>query len=301
MRRCFVGLVFFSIAFFVGHIGAELALQNKRDDQVNSATILRLTELPDSLTQKDSTSLVRDLPNFDQTEGVEFTTKLIDVKEYAGSAAATDYRKSEIIAKNGEKWLGLFSEKGGFLVKEVTVGVDLHHRATDPDYDDWYYFRSGWKKPPIFIVKDSTALRSSPVTSLFHKDYPEPVDDEEVNAHNLRIGFDQKFSLFENEYSLRVVPGNTLDGTKVNVLLLESSGSRQVVTYNLYHQDSTTLYDSIGELLFVGDLDGDRKLDFYLSDFGFEKGGFGSQLFLSSEAEPGKLIKLVATFSTSGC
>ncbi|MFN0280210.1 MAG: hypothetical protein ACKVRN_16655 [Pyrinomonadaceae bacterium] len=298
MKRCFVGIVVFLLAFAVGRLVVELNYLGLCDTQPETNDTLQTTEPILTTPQEDDfPSLVRDLPNFGEFESDEHTTKLVDLREYSEN----EYRESEIIAKNGEKWLGLFAGKDGSLFKEVTVGVHLHHRSTDADYEDWYFFKSGWKKPPIFIVKDLTALRPRSVATLFHKNYAESVDGTEANPNGLRIGFNREFSLFDKEYVLRVVPGKTLDGTAVNVLVLESSGLSQVITYNLYYHDSTTLYDSVGELLFVGDLDGDLKLDFYLRDFDYEKGGFSSQLFLSSEAEPGKLVKLIAAFGTSGC
>ena len=50
----------------------------------------------------------------------------------------------------------------------------------------------------------------------------------------------------------------------------------------------------------MGDLDNDGKLDLYFDEFN-EKGYFGVSLYLSSEAEKGKLVKVVATFGTAGC
>jgi len=117
----------------------------------------------------------------------------------------------------------------------------------------------------------------------------------------MTIGYSEKFWLKDEEYTLRVAPGMTRNGTEANVLILETGETNQIVTFNSHFEDKNTKYDTIGDLLWVGDLDGDGKLDFYFSDFGYEKGGFGSNLFLSSAAERGQLIKLVASFGIAGC
>ena len=160
---------------------------------------------------------------------------------------------------------------------------------------------SGWKTAPIFLVKNLSTLRPRLVTTLFSNSDANPSDESEANRKELKVGYSEKFSLFDTEHVVRVVLGSTVDGTPVNVLVMESGDTSQVLTYNLNYEDSTTLYNSVGEMLFVGDLDDDRKLDLYISDFGFEKGGFGSQLFLSSEAMTNQLVQLSGMFGTAGC
>jgi hypothetical protein len=84
---------------------------------------------------------------------------------------------------------------------------------------------------------------------------------------------------------------------KILALVLESGKSSQIIHFIYYHEFG----DWVGSLLWVGDLDRDGKLDLYMDFYGYEKGGYGSGLFLSSEAEKGELVKQVADFSASGC
>lgn len=249
---------------------------------------------------EDFVSEFHGLPDIGEIETSNLNTKLIDVTEYDEGQGIFEYRKSEILALSGEQWLGLFNINGQFSFKPVTTRVQLLHTPTDPDYEASYTLKFRQSSvPPLFVTKPSKFMKPGLVQAAYFKDYLNFSDGSEKG--NLRQGFNKQISAFDKSYVLRVSKGLTTDGTKVNVLVLEHGNFRQIVTYNLFYKDSTTTYDSIGELLFAGDLDGDQLLDLYISDFGFEKGGFSSQLFLSSEADSGQLIKLVATFSTAGC
>ena len=308
MKRWFFGFFVFPAALLLSLFAFHVITSDKKEVEVSNLVVPQYTlltpfESPEVNAPGESTLRPRfhDLPNIEEVDPNVLAMRLIDTMEFAESDDQPEYRKSEIIAKNKERWLGLFEERGGLRFRNVDVGVSLHHRAVDPDNEDFYYFSSGWKKAPVFLIKDSHSLHPHLVTTLFHKSYGNAAIDGEVSRKELDVGYIEKFWLFDTEYVLRVVAGATIDGTPVNVLVLESGGASQVLTYNLYYHDSTTLYNSVGELLFVGDLDGDRKLDLYLSDFGFEKGGFGSQLFISSEAKNDQLVQLAAVFGTSGC
>ncbi len=56
----------------------------------------------------------------------------------------------------------------------------------------------------------------------------------------------------------------------------------------------------LGNLYWVGDLDRDGKPDFFTNLYLNENGDY-LNLYLSSRAKKGKLVKKVAVFATSGC
>ena len=212
-----------------------------------------------------------------------------------------EYFRSEAIAKTGETWLGLFEKNGEYELRNTKVKLQLAFKAKDPDYEDSVRLNFEISNQPLFITRGSKSLTPSQVYTIYHRPSPEEVASRNLPLKQLSQGYIEQFGQLGKGYTLRVARGTITDGTKVNVLALETKDTQQILTYNLYRKDHNTLYNSLGDLLWVGDLDGDHKLDLYLSDFGFEKGGFGSKLFLSSEAEPGKVVKLAANFATSGC
>jgi hypothetical protein len=155
----------------------------------------------------------------------------------------------------------------------------------------------GRKQKPVFIFRGIDDAQPGRVTSLYHRPSADEIALRNLPIKAMEIGYREQFYLGGNTYLLRVALGELKDGTKANVLVMESNGISQIVTYNPHYVSS----DIIGDLLWVGDLDRDGKLDLYFDDYGYEKGSFGSNLYLSSQAEPGKLVKLAASFGTAGC
>lgn len=201
---------------------------------------------------------------------------------------------NELGVTSGENWLGLYEKSGDFFFANTKVTRSSRTGYVGPgdeSYDWLKYERKGF---PVFIFKDMSELKPGKVTTLF---WNKPSDDDVP----LDVGFRRSFRLNSKEYTLRVSSGLQSDGGKTNVLILDSEGVSQLVTFNLYYKDDYTLYNTIGDLIWVGDMDGDGKLDLYFSDFNFEKGSFGSNLYLSSPAKDGKLVKHVAGFGSAGC
>lgn len=105
---------------------------------------------------------------------------------------------------------------------------------------------------PVFIFR-AKPINTGKVTSLYHRPSKEEVSLRHLPLKTMSIGYSERFSLNNIAYELRVVPGSTADGTKLNVLVLESEGRAQILVYNRHYDRN----DRIGDLLWVGDLDGD--------------------------------------------
>lgn len=241
-----------------------------------------------------------DLPSFDElSNGLRnadrLRNKLIDVGEFMTAENPwPSYSRSELELRSGETWLGLYATQGKMRLVETKVSRLPRRGYIGPGdqlYDWLEYERKG---ELIFLAKGIRRLRPGDVTTLFRTQNA----DDRVS---LDIGFRQTFELADKTYVLRVTTGLQRDGGKVNVLVIESEGRSQIVTFSLYYKDHNTLYNSIGELLWAGDIDRDGRLDLYFSDFGYEKGGFGSNLYLSSPASGERLVEYVAGFSSAGC
>jgi hypothetical protein len=75
-------------------------------------------------------------------------------------------------------------------------------------------------------------------------------------------------------------------------LILEADETKQIL--NVSNEDD------LGSLYWVGDLDQDNKLDFFITPY-MKENISESSLFLSSEAEENNLVEKIATMVTSGC
>jgi hypothetical protein len=98
-----------------------------------------------------------------------------------------------------------------------------------------------------------------------------------------------------NEYKLQVVEAKNEKDEKILALILESEATKQIL-----HTLNADYNSDLGNLYWVGDLDRDGKPDFYMDLYVHYNAG-NKVLFLSSQAERGKLVKKVAYFWTTGC
>jgi|GEM_PF-1083208 len=222
----------------------------------------------------------------DDLISIKYKIKLVDIAEH-GSI----YRNEEVIAKNGEKWLGFFSDNNVTYLKNINVKVEQDQDDAEIKIESSKIQES----QPLFLLKNSEKFKEGKVTTLFQENSSDEVDFQD-QTNVMYQGFIREFQLGGKKYTLQIKDGLTKSGEKMLALVLETEGKSQVVTYG-YYFDETYL----GSLLWVGDIDGDEKLDLYMNDNDYEKGSFSSSLFLSSEAEKGKLVKESANFFTAGC
>lgn len=214
---------------------------------------------------------------------LKYKIKLVDIAEHGNV-----YRNEEVIAKNEEKWLGFFSVNDETYLKNIKVDVIQDKSDSEIKF-------SSSKSQPLFLLKNSKKIKEGKVLTLFQGNYSDEVDFQD-RTNVIYQGFIREFQIGERKYTLQTKDALTKSGEKMLALVLETEGKSQVVTYG-YYFDETYL----GSLLWVGDIDGDGKLDLYMNDNSYEKGYFSSSLFLSSEAEKGNLVKESANFFTAGC
>ncbi len=290
-------VIVFAISILVSWLTDAQTVRTDSNVQTNSnAAPLRPPVIDDFVPE------FRDLPTFDEMAATKENSgrvarKLIDISEFKSPDETwPSYSRTELEAKSGENWLGLYESGGKVSLAETKVRRSPRHGYIGPGdelYDWLHYERKGQL---LFIVKGIGELKPSNVATIFLRTRTKNSETE-----SLDVGYRRIFNFAGREYVLRVTTGIQRDDERVNVLVLESGGTSQIVTVNRYYKDQYTLYNSIGELLWVGDMDGDGKLDLYFSDFGFEKGGFGSNLYLSSPAKDGNLVERVAGFNSAGC
>lgn len=295
MKRLFLGFPAFLVAFLIGYAVApkdriELVNHTAPTEQtVRSETGASSIPSPPLV---EFVPELRDLPNYDDIVYPESADRLIDVFETGGI-----YRESEVVAKSGETWLTLIESKGKYSLTRSKAKVQRKRTISYPG--DEYDVRLTFDKPgvPIIATRNLEALKPGPVTTIYHRPSWKEIDRRNLPIDAMKTGYKREFNLNENWYTLRVSQGLSKDGTVIGVLLIELDGVSQMIAQN-YHDPEYG--ETIGDLLWVGDLDSDGKLDLYFDEFN-EKGYFGVGLYLSSEAEPGQLVKLVATFGMAGC
>lgn len=240
-----------------------------------------------------------DLPNFGELDSDVALganpARLVAISEFESSDEPwPSYSRSDLSVRSGETWLGLYASKGLLHLAPTKVSRTPRKGYIGPGAQPYDWLKYERKGELIFLVKDIPELKSGKIKTLFLK-------EASAEDSSLEGGYKRSFQMGDNNYVLRVTTGLQRDGGRVNVLMLESGGKSQMVTFNLYYKDHNTLYNIIGDLIWAGDMDGDGKLDLYFSDHGFEKGGFGSNLYLSSPAKEGNLVEYVAGFSSAGC
>lgn len=198
----------------------------------------------------------------------------------------------DIKAKSGEIWLGLFNKKGKDFLTSTKIKVKSYREHNL----DWKEVSVKNKTNPLFLIKKSKNLKEGKVKTLFRIISSEESENyDETNS--IQNGFFKTFSLGKKEYILRAEMGLSEKKEKILVLLLETGGESQIIHYIYYMEEG----DYVGNLYWVGDLDGDGKLDLFMDFYNYEKGGYSSGLFLSSEAEKGKLVKEIGYFALSAC
>lgn len=292
-RKYFVCI--FLLTFLIGYVSALFITKEKPssiseiEKVIPPITENKVLENPSKPVKEKFTPQIFGLKDFsDDIVPTKYKFKMVDVINHGNG-----YRIGEVIAKTGEKWLGLFIKDDSFYLKNTRVKIVID----EIDYGDqkWVSIKLKEKNLPLFLLKKGKKLNEGKVFTVFNAKSSE---DDEVYTDSKKMyhSFFREFQVGEQKYTLRVEDALTESGDKVMALVLETENFSQVVTYEPYFEGNF-----LGDLLWVGDLDGDKKLDFYMNFNDYEKGSFSSSLFLSSEAEEGKLVKEAAGFGTAGC
>jgi len=220
-----------------------------------------------------------------------------------------DFNDDDIIAENGETWIGLFKEKENYFLRPTKIKTSRVRAITADGEKQRIMMRKSIKVSdrikPLFLLKDfNTSKEKNRITTLFqgmtwsdileHKEQPN-FDSYEMLTE-LNINFVGNYKIGGNEYTLKVIEAGNKNNAEILALILEGEGKRQII-----HTINAKESSDVGYLFWVGDLDSDGKPDFYLSLY--ETDNISAlTLFLSSKAGNDKLIKAVAAFvSMSNC
>lgn len=205
------------------------------------------------------------------------------------------YRRSEVVAKNGETWLVLVKEGDTYSLKKSTAKVRKLNSISWPGDEKDSKLTFGVEGTPIIALRNIRGISYGSVLTLF-LDESRIDPDVIIQSEELSNGYRREFNLNGRSYTLRTSTALSKDGVRLGILVLESEGITQIVEYVRHFPGDR---DIIGTLLWAGDIDRDGKLDLYFDQFN-EIGAFSSGLYLSSYAKQGNLLDLVAIFGTAG-
>jgi hypothetical protein len=203
----------------------------------------------------------------------------------------------EVSARSGQRWLGLFVNGRGSVLRYSTIKVKrVFDEITDYGTKQKTGKRVSVNLPgqPLLLISQTTALTPGPVMTVFKM-------KEDDFSHGLEK-FPATFKLGRRLYVLKVVtPGKNPEPCRFtsfpkNAKLVLISGRSQQVLYTL----DVCGNDPNWYLVWAGDLDRDGKLDLYVNvtqhyDISERK------LFLSSQARRGQLLREMGSFETGGC
>lgn len=275
----------FFLAFLIGGLPVWLAksFYSPENESEKKSEAAPISQISPSKEQQPEPRVFNVEGFWDDSEN-QYNKRLLETGEISNG--------KDIKAKSGEKWLGLFNKNGREFLRSTRIKISA---ANDGDLD-WTEISVKEQTNPLFLLKKSKHLKEGEIRTLFREKTPQETE-ESIEAAAIKDGFLKKFTLGEKEYTLRAEKGLSEKQEPILVLLLETENTSQLIHY-IYFMDAGYY---VGNLYWVGDLDGDGKLDLFMDFYGYEKGGYSSGLFLSSEAEKGKLVKKIEYFGLSGC
>jgi hypothetical protein len=303
IKKTFVGV--FLVTFLIGYVSV-LSANNEKSKFIEST---------DSIKPSEKVSNTTPIPKMEALETIEEINAWSDEDNYPLKIRLLEigqgYHGAEVKAKSGEVWLGLFHENDGYYLRPAELKI---RRVYDEILDgDDKRNKTGkdvsvkGKNQPIYLLKNTGTIRAGKIPTIFQGlSWTEAMNDEESDLPieemltTLKKDFAWTFEFNGKQYLLKVVEAKNKENDRIRALILESDGVRQVLhTIKEEHTFKQDWFYDVGHLYWVGDLDRDGKPDFYFDLF--EHYNQNNQvLFISSQAEKGKLIKKVAYFYTTG-
>jgi hypothetical protein len=141
-------------------------------------------------------------------------------------------------------------------------------------------------KRALFLLSDDGNLSPRTVRTLYLIPWNASIPDDKLFFDGLRIGDRRSFNIGDVVYTIRVSTGPNLQAGPTAVLVLENREKNQMIWYGAIFEKES----EVGELEWVGDLDGDEHLDLLFKYFELNGGGSVDVLLLSSHAMPGNLV-----------
>jgi hypothetical protein len=278
MKKVIVFLSVFLLTFLLGYFVVPQFMTKVEEPQVsesvqNDVPIIQIVEPKIKVPQTKTTDKEAEIV-YQETNGHKYKVQLLKTGEFWSE---------EVTMKSGETWLGFFKEGDNYSLKPTKVEIRKNNeKGKTVSVDE--------KNQPLFLLKKAAKLKSGKIETVLDGSG----EENEISMHN---GFSQDFDFGGEKYSLDVEneTGNKGSLDKGSRLLLTKGEKTQVLA-----TVKNGCNDCFWYLNWVGDLDQDGKLDFYL-DLSNHYNTIDHTLFLSSESKSGKLVGKVAEFWISGC
>ena len=201
---------------------------------------------------------------------------------------AGEFHGEEVTAKSGEVWLGLFKTGDNYSLLETVIGVEMVHDAiVDNNLND----KTGKavkifnQQETVFLIKGAGFLPQKNIETVFSGE--KGIDGK----------YKETFNFKKDVYELRVAnAANESEFLGKNSKLILTVNGKQQILRELKDDGN----DAFWSLFWVGDLDSEGKLDFYINVTNHYNVS-DRRLFVSSPAEAGQLVKEIANFRTTGC
>lgn len=289
----------FLITFLIGYVFVPAT---KKEVTISFETATKLLEtLPLPTETKSEIEILEENNDWEDKDESKFKIRLLETGE--------GFDDDEVVAENGETWLGLFKEKGNYFLRPTKIKIsriaDDNADGENQNLEMKKSIKVSGVSKPLFLLKNfDTSKEKSLITTLFRgmtwSDILEHKDQSNFDSYEMLTKLNKNFvgnyKIGRNDYTLKVVEAKNKNNEEIIALILEGEGKRQII-----HTVRTKESSDVGSLYWVGDLDSDGKPDFYLDLYGNDN-ILERILFLSSKAENGKLIKAVASFVTySNC
>ncbi len=284
MKRVLLGFPFFLVAFFAGYFlvpEIQTILPNVgKGDQTNSEAAPVVPSADDLLSE--SPWLTPEFTDVELDEEASKTSMLMELVSNGKVAFCTNEPK-----KAERKWLGLFKRGERFSLERRSVDFGP---VESIDFGNFSSMNFRGSREAVFILSDQGTLRPGPVRTLYLK--PNLTHDQ-LFYDGMELGYSRIFRLDDTDYVIRIAPATLRGGNSASVLLIEQGSRSQIIWFKTFFGSP----GDIGELEWVGDLDGDGRLDLQLSHYAQNGGQFESLLFLSSFAKKGRLVGFAAFYS----
>jgi hypothetical protein len=287
MKHWIFGLIAFFLTLGIGVSAAWLFFLNQYEiEPTTDGLSSRKITVSDTGLTNDSTptrfSFASEFTNVELDEEVAKTSMNLELVSEGQVALCTDDPK-----KAERKWFGFFKRGEEFSLERRSVNFGP---ADSTDFGSFSSMSFRGSKDALFLLSDQGTLTPGPATTLYLKAKP---TDNRLYVDDMQAGYKREFMLNGTDYVLRVAPATLESGDFSSVLLIEQGSNTQIIWYKTFFGSE----GDVGELEWVGDLDGDDRLDLQISYFAQNGGQLESLLFLSSFAKKERLVGFAGFYS----
>jgi len=205
-----------------------------------------------------------------------------------------NYHGEDVDISSEETWLALVHKDNGFYLEETRLQIDAVHDAMvdRPGEKSGKAINITQHNSSILILAKSLGLKAG------------KIQGQTFPGHYFKNDEPQHIQFNGKPYHLRMHIPPVLDRESKSDLEFSSNEKKQTLRSYYTRAQNDTLYvfgdESAVGIIWAGDLDRDGKPDLIMS-LSDHYNVMETALLLSSKADEGGLVKLVATFRATGC